>query len=63
MTVYLERGYNRMKYQLVPNSIKYICHWDENFGTYLTMKRAEGNHYNVDLSHATKKLVRLICQL
>ena len=28
--------------------------------TYLAKKRAEGKHYNVALSHATKKLVRLI---
>ena len=27
---------------------------------YLAKKRAEGKHYNVALSHATKKLVRLI---
>ena len=31
-----------------------------NLGTYLAKKRAEGKHYNVALSHATKKLVRLI---
>ena len=29
-------------------------------GTYLAKKRAEGKHYNVALSHATKKLVRTI---
>ena len=33
---------------------------DEYFGTYLAKKRAEGNHYNVALSHATKKLVRTV---
>ena len=30
---------------------------------YLAKKRAEGKHYNVALSHATKKLVRLIYAL
>ena len=30
------------------------------FAEYLAKKRAEGKHYNVALSHATKKLVRLI---
>ena len=29
-------------------------------GVYLGKKRSEGKHYNVALSHATKKLVRLI---
>ena len=28
--------------------------------TYLQKKRAEGKHYNVAISHAEKKLVRLI---
>ena len=30
------------------------------FAAYLTKKRAEGKHYNVAISHAAKKLVRLI---
>ena len=30
------------------------------FAAYLAKKRAEGKHYNVALSHAAKKLVRLI---
>ena len=38
----------------------YVCHWDPTFAAYLTKKRAEGKHYNVALSHAAKKLVRLI---
>ena len=33
------------------------------FAAYLTRKRAEGKHYNVALSHAAKKLVRLIFAL
>ena len=41
------------------------CHkiclpWDPTFNAYLSKKRAEGKHYNVALSHAAKKLVRLI---
>lgn len=39
---------------------KYVCHWDPGFAAYLAKKRAEGKHYNVALSHAAKKLVRLI---
>lgn len=49
-----------MLFTMPPNT---VCHWDENFGAYLAKKRAEGKHYNVALSHATKKLVRLIYQL
>ena len=42
------------------NTTKCVCHWNPNFAAYLAKKRAEGKHYNVALSHATKKLVRLI---
>ncbi|MCM1400004.1 MAG: IS110 family transposase, partial [Clostridium sp.] len=41
----------------------YVCIWDETFAAYLAKKRAEGKHYNVAISHATKKLVRVIYQL
>ena len=42
------------------NATKYVCHWDESFVVYLEKKRCEDKHYNFALSHATKKLVRLI---
>ena len=54
-----KRGSRYLRYALY-NAAKYVCHWDESFGTYLEKKRSEGKHYNVALSHATKKLVRLI---
>ena len=54
-----KRGSKYLRYSLY-NATKYVCHWDASFGTYLAKKRAEGKHYNVALSHATKKLVRLI---
>ena len=57
-----KRGSRYLRYALY-NATKYVCHWDESFGAYLTKKRAEGKHYNVALSHATKKLVRTICAL
>ena len=57
-----KRGSRYLRYALY-NATKYVCHWDDNFGAYLAKKRAEGKHYNVALSHATKKLVRLIYQL
>ena len=45
------------------NATKYVCYWNPVFAEYLAKKRAEGKHYNVALSHATKKLVRLIYAL
>ena len=54
-----KRGSRYLRYALY-NAAKYVCHWDEAFRTYLAKKRAEGKHYNVALSHATKKLVRTI---
>ncbi|ANU52920.1 IS110 family transposase [Acutalibacter muris] len=54
-----KRGSRYLRYALY-NATKYVCHWDKSFGAYLAKKRSEGKHYNVALSHATKKLVRLI---
>ena len=54
-----KRGSRYLRYALY-NATKYVCHWDESFGAYLAKKRAEGKHYNVAISHATKKLVRTI---
>jgi transposase len=57
-----KRGSRYLRYALY-NATKYVCHWDSTFSTYLEKKRSEGKHYNVALSHATKKLVRVIYQL
>ena len=54
-----KRGSRYLRYALY-NATKYVCHWDPAFADYLAKKRAEGKHYNVALSHAAKKLVRLI---
>ena len=54
-----KRGSRYLRYALY-NATKYVCHWDESFGTYLAKKRAEGKHYNVAISHAAKKLIRTI---
>ena len=54
-----KRGSKYLRYALY-NATKYACMWDPTFASYLAKKRAEGKHYNVALSHATKKLVRLI---
>ena len=57
-----KRGSRYLRYALY-NATKYVCHWDPSFAAYLEKKRSEGKHYNVALSHATKKLVRVIYQL
>ena len=54
-----KRGSRYLRYALF-NATKYVCHWDTCFSAYLAKKRAEGKHYNVAISHAAKKLVRLI---
>lgn len=54
-----KRGSKYLRYALF-NATKYVCLWDKSFAAYLAKKRAEGKHYNVALSHAAKKLVRLI---
>ena len=54
-----KRGSRYLRYALY-NATKYVCHWDPTFAAYLAKKRGEGKHYNVAISHAAKKLVRLI---
>ena len=57
-----KRGSRYLRFALF-NAAKYVCLWDPTFATYLAKKRAEGKHYNVAISHAAKKLVRLIWAL
>ena len=57
-----KRGSRYLRYALF-NATKYVCIWDSAFAAYLAKKRAEGKHYNVAISHAAKKLVRLIFAL
>ena len=54
-----KRGSRYLRYAIF-NATKYVCLWDPTFAAYLAKKRAEGKHYNVAISHASKKLVRLI---
>ena len=54
-----KRGSRYLRYAIF-NATKYVCNWDPTFAAYLAKKRAEGKHYNVAISHAAKKLVRLI---
>jgi len=57
-----KRGSRYLRYALF-NAAKFVCRWDPTFAAYLEKKRSEGKHYNVAISHAAKKLVRVIYQL
>ena len=57
-----KRGSRYLRYAIF-NATKYVCIWDPTFSAYLAKKRAEGKHYNVAISHAAKKLVRVIYAL
>ena len=57
-----KRGSRYLRYALY-NATAYVCLWDPTFKAYLAKKRSEGKHYYVALSHATKKLIRVIFQL
>ena len=57
-----KRGSRYLRYALY-NATKYVCHWNPVFNAYLSKKVSEGKHYNVAMSHAAKKLVRVIFHL
>lgn len=57
-----KRGSKYLRYAII-NAAKFVCHWDSKFREYLSKKLAEGKHYNVAISHAAKKLVRVIYAL
>lgn len=57
-----KRGSRYLRYALF-NATIFVCHWDPTFAAYLAKKRGEGKHYYVAISHAAKKLVRIIYKL
>lgn len=57
-----KRGSKYLRWALL-NAAKYVCKWEPTFAVYLRKKLAEGKHYNVAVSHAAKKLVRLLYHL
>ena len=57
-----KRGSRYLRYALF-NAARFVCIWEPSFAAYLSKKRAEGKHYYVAVSHAAKKLVRLIFAL
>lgn len=58
----VKRGSKYLRFALF-NAAKYVCHWDEGLRKYLNKKRSEGKPYNIAVSHATKKLTRVIFHL
>lgn len=54
-----KRGSRYLRYAIF-NATRFVCNWNPIFAAYLAKKRSEGKHYNVAISHAAKKLVRLI---
>jgi transposase len=57
-----KRGSKYLRWALM-NAARYVCNWEPTFAAYLEKKRSEGKHYYVALSHAAKKLVRLLYHL
>ena len=57
-----KRGSKYLRYALF-NAARFVCQWDPTFASYLAKKRSEGKHYYVAISHACKKLVRVIYHL
>ena len=57
-----KRGSRYLRYALF-NAAQYVCIWDPTFKSYLAKKRAEGKHYYVAISHACKKLVKVIYRM
>ena len=57
-----KRGSRYLRYALY-NATAYVCLWDPTFKAYLAKKRSEGKHYYVAISHAAKKLIRVIYKL
>lgn len=57
-----KRGSRYLRYALF-QATQRVCHLNSTFSAYLAKKRAEGKHYYVAISHAVKKLVRVIFHL
>lgn len=57
-----KRGSRYLRYALF-NATKSVCLWEPTFKAYLEKKRAEGKHYNVAVTHAARKLIRVLYHL
>lgn len=57
-----KRGSRYLRYALF-NATIYVCIWDPTFKAYLDKKRTEGKHYYGAITHACKKLIRVIYRM
>ena len=57
-----KRGSRYLRYALF-NTTRFVCQWDPAFSSYLSKKLGEGKHYNVAISHAAKKLLRVMYRM
>jgi len=58
----VKRGSKYLRFAIF-NATKFVCRWDPTFNAYLAKKRAEGKPYSVAVSHAAKKLTRVMFHL
>lgn len=58
----VKRGSHYLRYALMLAS-QSICRFSPHFQAYLALKRSQGKHYHVAVSHAAKKLIRVIYHL
>lgn len=56
----MEKRGSRYLREALFHATRNACQFDPTYRAYLDKKRAEGKHYYVAISHAAKKLVRLI---
>ena len=61
-SVMVKRGSKYLRWALL-TATRLVCMRDENFKNYKNQKLAEGKHHFVALSHASKKLIRVIFYL
>ena len=57
-----KRGSKYLRYAIF-NATQHVCVWVPDFSNYLEKKRAEGKHYYVAVSHASRKLIRVMYAL
>lgn len=58
----VKRGSPYLRYALIL-AAQSICRYSPTFKSYLALKRSQGKHYSVAVSHAAKKLIRVIYHL
>ncbi|WP_415670715.1 transposase [Streptococcus pluranimalium] len=58
----VKRGSSYLRYALI-QAAKLTCVYSPHFKGYLKLKISQGKLYNVAISHATKKLIRIIFYL